>query len=610
MKRTLLIFIFAIEYLINTQVNAQCVLSISLPDTIRVCRNSQVQLNASLVYTGTAPTITDTVWTPSASLSATNVLNPIATLGTTSMTYILSVTSITPNNSVVNGNFSSGNTGFSSEYIDTSGPSSLWPESHYAVVTDPFSVHPNFASFGDHTTGTGNMMVINGAGTPVNIWCQTITVSPNTQYTFSAWGASCTPSNPAQLQFEINGVLLGTPLQLPGTTGQWVQFQTIWNSGSDTSITICIYDQQTALSGNDFAIDDIAFQQICVAQDSVYVQVNNLIPGINKSLTFGCKADTVTLSATNTGTLPDNYNWELGNGSTDSSANIRYTYSTQGQYSITLIESTTNGCIDSASTSIDTRHTISADFTIYKTLVCQGQPVSFTNTSLAVNQSGGTVTSFWDFGDGGTSTAQNPSYTYNFEDSGFYKIMMVANDFIPCYDTAYGTVQVITGPGHYIKQDTMLCYPNNDVAMGMVVNNADSYLWSSGETTPTIIPKTEGLYTVNATNQCGSVTDSVNVTLYNCNNCLFVPTAFSPNNDGLNDLFRVRQLCPIKQFGLNIFNRFGQLIYSNYYVNEGWDGTFNGVAQDIGTYFYQIEYTADIPNAEPVKMKGDITLVR
>ncbi len=590
--------------------NAQCVLSIaSLPDTIRACRNTQIQLNPSFTFTGGTPLITDTAWSPGAGLSATNVLNPIVTLGTTSANYVLTVTSITPFNSVVNGDFSNGNTGFSSEYTDTSGAGSLWPEAHYAVVTNPFSVHPNFASFGDHTTGTGNMMVINGAGSPVNIWCQTITVTPNTQYTFSAWGASCTPSFPAQLQFEINGILLGTPLQLPTTTGQWVQFQTVWNSGSNTSITICIFDQQTALSGNDFAIDDIAFQQICVAQDSVYIQVNNLIPSITDTVKFGCKADTVRLSANNSGTLPDNYTWDMGDGTTDAGRSTTHIYTTQGQYTIKLVESTTNGCKDSASIGIDTRHPLSAGFTLSSPTVCQNKPVIFTNTSVASSQGGAPVYS-WDFGDGGTSTLPNPSYSYGPDDAGLYKIRMVVNDFIPCYDTAYGTVLVTQKPGHYMKLDTAICAPNEDLAMGMAVENADSYLWNTGETTPTIVPKTAGLHIVTATNGCGSVADSVNITLYDCNKCLFVPSAFTPNNDGRNDRFNVRMTCPVKYYGIKIFSRFGQLVYSNYNINQGWDGFFNGVQEDIGTYFYEIEYVADVLNAELVNLKGDLTLIR
>ena len=590
--------------------HAQCVLSITnLPDSIKVCRNTQIQLTPTLSITGaSSPTILDTLWTPAAGLSDSSAIHPTVTLGSGSAQYVLSITSITTSNSVVNGNFSLVNTGFSSNYTDTSGPGSLWPEAHYAVVTNPFSVHPNFASFGDHTTGTGNMMVINGAGSPVNIWCQTISVIPNTQYSFSAWGASCTSTFPAQLQFQINGILLGTPLQLPATTGQWVQFTTTWFSGSDTSITICIYDQQTALSGNDFAIDDIAFQQICVARDSVYIQVSNLVPGISKTVSLGCISDTLNVTALNGGTLPDNYTWSWGDNSSDTLAKMQHIYASQGTYTIKLVESTKIGCKDSATTNIDTRHPLKAAFSQNMSTACQGQAVDFINTSVS-SSTGGNPSYLWYFGNGDSSMAAGPSYAYRYSDTGAYNIMMVIKDFVPCNDTAYGTINLITKPSHY-RQDSTFCGPNNDIVMGKSINNADSYLWNTGETSASIIPKTDGIHVVTTTNQCGSITDTVSILMYDCNNCLFVPNAFTPNDDGRNDKFHVRMLCPIKYYGIKIFSRFGQMVYSNYYISEGWDGRVNGIPADIGTYFYEIEYTADLPNAKQVFVKGDITLVR
>ena len=239
----------------------------NLPDTILVCKNTTVQLSPSVTSPGLLVTL-DTTWTPAAGLSNPNIINPVATVGTTSVQYLLTIPALTANNFVNNGDFSNGNTGFTSSYIVPGMPygtyGQLSNEGTYAVTTNPNLVHTNFASFPDHTGNTGGqMMVINGASASnTSIWCETITVQPNTTYDFSAWGASTTATNPAVLQFSINGTLLGTPLSLPGVNGQWAQFHATYASGTNTSITICINDQQTATSGNDFAIDDIAFRQI------------------------------------------------------------------------------------------------------------------------------------------------------------------------------------------------------------------------------------------------------------------------------------------------------------------------------------------------------------
>ncbi|MBP7451148.1 MAG: hypothetical protein KA817_14020, partial [Flavobacteriales bacterium] len=108
---------------------------------------------------------------------------------------------------VVNGDFSSGATGFTSGYIPGTGGTFglLSLEGQYAVASNASDTHTNFPPCTDHTGG-GNMMVVNGAATAgVSVWCQTVTVVPGTSYAFSAWLSSMVVSNPAVLQFTING---------------------------------------------------------------------------------------------------------------------------------------------------------------------------------------------------------------------------------------------------------------------------------------------------------------------------------------------------------------------------------------------------------------------
>ena len=152
-------------------------------------------------------------------------------------------------NLIVNGDFESGNTGFSSDY--TFSPGNLFPPAVYDVLSDPSSAHFAATSFGDHTSGSGLMMAVNGATlTGLTVWSQAVTVPPNTDYNFSAWVASWFPASPAQLQFLINGSPIGT-VTAPSTTGIWQQFATTWNSGSNTSAIIEIIDLNTAFFGTE-----------------------------------------------------------------------------------------------------------------------------------------------------------------------------------------------------------------------------------------------------------------------------------------------------------------------------------------------------------------------
>lgn len=159
-------------------------------------------------------------------------------------------------NLVTNGDFSSGNSGFSSSYGYN--PGNLTPEGKYDILTNPNDDHSNFSACGDHTSGAGNMMVINGANAAgVTVWCGSVNVTANSSYTFSTWVASVHPTSPAILQFSINGVNLGSTFTASSTTCNWQQFCETWNSGVSTTASICIVNQNTAATGNDFALDDI-----------------------------------------------------------------------------------------------------------------------------------------------------------------------------------------------------------------------------------------------------------------------------------------------------------------------------------------------------------------
>jgi hypothetical protein len=166
-------------------------------------------------------------------------------------------------NLLVNGDFSLGNTGFTSQYAFST---DLQPEGNYVVGDNPHNFHPSGASFGDHTTGTGLMLIANGAPTPNTVlWQETVNVSNATNYVFSGWAASwgefgdLTDPSPAQLEFLVNGVQIGSSFTLNAHDGAWSQFSATWSSGTSGSATITIVDLNTVSVGNDFAVDDLAF---------------------------------------------------------------------------------------------------------------------------------------------------------------------------------------------------------------------------------------------------------------------------------------------------------------------------------------------------------------
>jgi hypothetical protein len=162
-------------------------------------------------------------------------------------------------NIITNGDFELGNVGFISDYQFTSG----------AGYTGVYFINnntywPYWASYGDHTTGSGNMMIVDGTSEDYKeFWKQSVNVDSNNTYKFSIWTASSSDYNPADLDFRINGNSIGT-FTLSTETGIWENYTADWNSGNNSVANISIIDRNLNGDGNDFAIDDISFNNTSV----------------------------------------------------------------------------------------------------------------------------------------------------------------------------------------------------------------------------------------------------------------------------------------------------------------------------------------------------------
>lgn len=169
-------------------------------------------------------------------------------------------------NLVTNGNFDAGNTGFFSQYNYT--PAGNGTEGEYTVRSNPFPWNPAFASFADHTSGVGQMLVVNGSPNVGDIvWrSNVIAISALTNYFFEAYVANvcCAGGgiNPPNLTFSVSldgGALQAlSTLGVPGDpVGNWIGLSNSFNSGSATSAQLYLINANTIRAGNDFAIDDI-----------------------------------------------------------------------------------------------------------------------------------------------------------------------------------------------------------------------------------------------------------------------------------------------------------------------------------------------------------------
>jgi len=164
---------------------------------------------------------------------------------------------------VVNGNFSAGNTGFSTDYSPRTSAGGCFQGGTYAITTDAAMVASgctDWGGFGDHTTGTGNMLAADGA--QGRAWYQTVTLVGGTTYNWSFWAHTVDANTGPQavLSWLVNGTAIGGPLTMPGNSNSaWQQLSGSYTATTSGSVVLAIYDANPAVPYNDFALDDISF---------------------------------------------------------------------------------------------------------------------------------------------------------------------------------------------------------------------------------------------------------------------------------------------------------------------------------------------------------------
>ena len=188
---------------------------------------------------------------------------------------------------------------------------------------------------------------------------------------------------------------------------------------------------------------------------------------------------TVNFTNSSTGGAPPlSFQWNFGDGNTSTLPNPSNTYTTTGSYTVTLITTDANGCADTAViNSYVNINNLTANFTPNDPVICEGQSVSFTNTS-----SPGATNWAWNFGDGGTSTAQNPNHTYT--TAGTYTVTLIASN-ASCADTVVQTNVITVNPAPvagFVADTTTSCEVPFTVGFtDQSTGNPSSWLWNFGD---------------------------------------------------------------------------------------------------------------------------------
>lgn len=169
-------------------------------------------------------------------------------------------------------------------------------------------------------------------------------------------------------------------------------------------------------------------------------------------------------------------------------------------------------------------------------------------------------------------------------------------------------VEVIDAPKFDLGDDVVIPCGAAGVLLQTVEQKYTTYAWQDGTTRPDFTAMDAGKYVLQAENICGRLIDTV--TTVGCNTrCVNFPTAFTPNNDGLNETFKAGAFCPISKFKLMVFNRFGQKVFETLNPTNGWDGRINGKRADQGIYTYYCVYD-DFMLKRELLLKGSVTIMK
>lgn len=195
------------------------------------------------------------------------------------------------------------------------------------------------------------------------------------------------------------------------------------------------------------------------------------------------------------------------------------------------------------------------------------------------------------------------------KDTGRYWVTVTDPNFCKASDTVHLGRLAQQPSGFALAPDSSICA--GEKILLKLNRSFVSYNWNNGASSAaTFEASSPGLYKVLVTTADGCRgTDSIVVTAKHCISGLYIPNAFTPNSDRTNDVFRpVFSLKPAL-YEMNIFNRYGQLIYQTRDVEKGWDGKYRGMPQNTGGFVYQVRF-ALAAGAIIEKRSGTFLLIR
>jgi gliding motility-associated-like protein len=338
----------------------------------------------------------------------------------------------------------------------------------------------------------------------------------------------------------------------------------------------------------------------CDSTITVNLTVNPLPNIIASSDVVICSGSSIVLSATGGVT----YNWD--NGVTNG---VSFTPTGSGTYSVTGTSAA--GCTNTDQVEITVNPLPIVSFSASQTLGCSPLSISFINTTINA------VSSDWSFGNGSTVSINNPSTTFLAD--GCYDISLAVLDANGCSANAtfIDTVCVHPSPAAGFTSSSTSVTDNQLVSFTNTSTGTNSYSWDLGD--GSALQTSENItHTYNLTNEDSLIIVLIATNSFGCTDSaslvlnvtinppadggLDIPTGFSPNNDGENDSWTVTGLENYPDAIIQVFNRWGQVVFDGGQTNPSWDGYFQGKLMPTADYYFIVDLGTD------EKINGVVTL--
>jgi gliding motility-associated-like protein len=438
------------------------------------------------------------------------------------------------------------------------------------------------------TTSLFRVRVQNGVCPAANSVAATITVNPQ-----SVGGV--VNSNQAGCEGANSGVFT-----LTGETGTIVNWEFSTDNGSTWSVIPgATTSTLNFLNFNDTTLVRANVQSGTCALDSSSYAIFTAYPKPLANFTSDTNCLNVPLNFVNTSTIPNGSivinTWDFGDGSSAVLGSPNHLYSATGTYNVTLVAMSNFNCLD----------------TITLTAMVNPLPdVTITTSNGILFCAEDTTTLFAVF---------NGNYDYDWStgdstfttliDSSQLVTLTITDTTTGCVNSTTVNVIELPSPTAYAGLDTTINLGENYQFFG---TGGGTYLWSPGSTlndstssSPIASPLVTTTYYMTVTNSSGCTdTDTVTVTVEEVIN-LVITNLITPNGDGFNDTWYIQNIELFPDNRVEIFNRYGQVIFTQDAYDNTWGGTFNGTVVPDGTYYYVVSFES----SESV-LKGSVNVLK